>query len=79
MCNSSNYECLETIDTQYEECYRNCEGLYVSSYIFSELVDNKFQQSFISEYEKYKGKIKFPLNLKSRFHQLKLNHVFSTK
>ena len=67
ICTVEEMECVGLMNKKKSDCYQNCEGLYVTSFIKSDTDErgSSFLRSISADYDLYKGIIKFPINLKS--------------
>ena len=67
ICTVEEMECVGLMNKKKSDCYQNCEGLYVTSFIKSDTDErgSSFLRGISADYDLYKGIIKFPINLKS--------------
>ena len=61
-------KCLKTIDVDGTNCYKNCEGMHVTSYDEHEIDPklSRFVEKLSSDYNDFKGAPIFPLEVKGK-------------
>ena len=54
------------MDVELSDCFKNCEGLLITSYIKkeNEPVMDEIAENIIEEYTKYKKYVQFPTSIK---------------
>ena len=78
ICTADQLSCIKNITVDYSQCYKRCDGMYITSYDKSEM-DASLQllvSKLSAEYNDYKKAYKFPTKYKGKFFSGSVDNLF---